>query len=231
MKKIIVTGGDGRLAKVLKKKFFGPNISYLNKKKFNILKFNSINKFIKKNNINIVVHLAGLSRPMNKHETDIEKSIQLNIIGTSNVVMACKKNNAKLIYLSTNYVYPCTKGNYKEEDSLKPFNNYGWSKLGGESAVQMYSNSLILRACITEKPFIHKKAYQNVNSSFIFHEELAKNFKKLLNQKGILNVGGKKQTIYKFALKYNKKIKPTISSVKQSKQDININKFYKIIKK
>ena len=32
-------------------------------------------------------------------------------------------------------------GNYKESDNLKPFNNYGWSKLGGECAVNMYENS------------------------------------------------------------------------------------------
>ena len=38
------------------------------------------------------------------------------------------------------------KGNYSEEDPVKPWNNYGWSKLGGECAVQMYKNSLILES-------------------------------------------------------------------------------------
>ena len=37
--------------------------------------------------------------------------------------------------------------NYK--DALKPWNNYSWSKLGGECAVQMYKNSLIIRLCMT----------------------------------------------------------------------------------
>ena len=49
-----------------------------------------------------------------------------------------------------------------------PWNNYGWSKLGAESAVQMYKNSLIVRACMTEKPFTHKFAFSNVKSNFIF---------------------------------------------------------------
>jgi len=231
MNKIIITGGNGRLAKVLKKYFYGKNISYLDKKKFNILKYKSINNFLKKNKINTLIHLAGLSRPMNIHETEVEKSIQLNIIGTANVVMACRKNNVKLIYLSTNYVYPCMSGNYKEEDSLKPFNNYGWSKLGGEAAVQMYPNSLILRACITEKPFIHSKAFSNINSSFIFHDEFAKNFSKILNKSGIINIGGINQSIYKFAIKSNPKIKPKKSKIKQKNQSLNIKKFYKIINK
>ena len=91
-------------------------------------------------------------------EKDIKKSISLNIIGTANVVIACYKLNIKMIYFSTNFVYPGIKGNHKETDGLKPINNCGWSKLGGECAVHMYKNSLILRVCITEKTFIHKMA-------------------------------------------------------------------------
>ncbi len=75
--------------------------------------------------------MAGLSRPMKVHEKNIIKSIDLNIIGTTNVTKVCSKLGIKLIYFSTNYVYPGTKGNYKETDPLLPVNNYAWSKLGG----------------------------------------------------------------------------------------------------
>ena len=88
---------------------------------------------------------------MNLHDKDINRSIDLNIIGTANITKACVKKNVKLIYLSTNYVYPGIRGNYKEIDPVKPFNNYAWSKLGGEASVQLYKNSLILRVCMTEK--------------------------------------------------------------------------------
>jgi dTDP-4-dehydrorhamnose reductase len=88
-----------------------------------------------------------------------------------------------------------------------PWNNYAWSKLGGECAVQMYKNSLILRVSMTEKPFIHKKAFANVKLNFIFHEDLVKFLIKLLNKKGIINVGGPTKTSYNFAKKYNKKVK------------------------
>ena len=65
------------------------------------------------------------------HEKNISLSIKLNIIGTSNVVIACKKLGIKLIYFSTSYIYPEIKGNHKESDPLLPVNNYAWSKLGG----------------------------------------------------------------------------------------------------
>ena len=155
----------------------------------------------------MLLHLAGLSRPMLEHEKDIKKSINLNIIGTSNIVNACSDLKIKLIYFSTSYIYPGKKGNYRETDALLPWNNYGWSKLGGECAAQMYKNSLILRVCMTEKPFIHKKAFSNVKLNFIFHEDLAKILIKILNKKGTINLGGSTCTVYDFAKKYNPKVK------------------------
>jgi dTDP-4-dehydrorhamnose reductase len=144
---------------------------------------------------------------MKIHEDDIEKSIDLNIIGTSNITKACAKKNIKLIYFSTNYVYPGKKGNYKENHPLLPVNNYAWSKLGGEASVQLYKNSLILRVCMTEKPFIHKEAFSNVKTSFVYHDTIANFLFKMLDQKGIINVGGKAQNIYDFAKKDNKNLK------------------------
>ena len=118
----------------------------------------SINKEIKKINPKIILHCAGLSRPMNIHEKQISKSIDLNIIGTANLVKACEKNNIKIIYFSTGYVYEGKKGNYSEHDPVKPFNKYAISKLGGDCSVSMYQNSLILRITMTEKTFFTQKS-------------------------------------------------------------------------
>ena len=131
MKKILVTGGDGRFAKVLSKYNRKLNLYFASKKECNILNNSSIDKIIKKVKPKIIFHCAGLSRPMTIHETNIEKSIDVNIIGTANIVKACKRKKIKLIYFSTGYVYNGSKGNYSENDGTKPFNNYGFSKLGG----------------------------------------------------------------------------------------------------
>ena len=231
MKKILVTGGDGRFASELKKIKTKYNFIFLNKKKLNILEIKSILKAIKKNKPDAILHLAGLSRPMSIHEKKITKSISLNIIGTCNLVNACIKNKIKIIYFSTSYIYPGKKGNYKETDGLLPWNNYGWSKLGGESAVQMYKNSLILRVCMTEKPFIHKQAYANVKSNFIFQDQLARLFIKIIKKKGVYNIGGKTQTIFQFAKKNNNKIKKIFSKGEfPLNQNMLMNKYLKAIK-
>ena len=201
MKKIIFTGGNGRFGKIFRTIKHKEKIFFPTKKELNIKDIKSIEKYIKKNKTKYFIHCAGLSRPMDTHTKDINKSIDLNIIATSNIVKVCNNFNIKLIYFSTNYVYPGVKGQYLENNPLLPINNYALSKLGGECAVQMYKNSLILRICMTEKPFIHKKAFSDVDMNFMFHEDLAKNLLKLIDCKGILNVGGKTQSVYNFAKK------------------------------
>ena len=231
--KIIVTGGDGRFANILKKKNKILNLLLPSKKKLNILNNKSIISYLKLHNPKIVLHCAGLSRPMIIHSKNIEKSIDLNIIGTANITKACSKMGIKLIYFSTGYVYPGDKGNYKEDDPLKPSNNYAWSKLGGECAVQMYKNSLILRIIMTEKPFVHEKAFTDFITNFIFHEEIVDMLPFLIDQTGIINVGGKSQSVYKFAKKYNRLVKKDSAKgkIRKLKQSMNINKLKKIIYK
>ena len=230
MQKILVTGSNGRFGKILQnlniKKFI-----FKNKQQLNILSSKSISNNLERYKPSHILHLAGLSRPMIIHEKDIIKSINLNIVGTCNLVKEASKLGIKIIYLSTSYVYPGKKGNYREEDAVKPWNNYSWSKLGGECAVQMYKNSLIIRMCMTEKPFIHKKAYVNVKTNFIYQEDAAKIILKLINKKGIINVGGPSQSVFNFAKKYNKKIKKTYTKGEFPKRiDMNLNKLNKLIK-
>ncbi len=232
LKNIVVTGGNGRFAQELKKIKCKYNFIFRSKKQLNVLSMSSIKKNIKNFKPDCILHLAGLSRPMSIHNKNIQRSIDLNIIGTANLVKACSERNIKIIFFSTNYVYPGKKGNYKEHDALLPWNNYGWSKLGAESAVQMYKNSLIIRACMTERPFTHKSAFQDVMSNFIFHDEFAKIFIKIIPEKGIINMGGKKQTIYDFAKKNNKNIKKAYSKgLLPEKIYMNLNKLNKLIKR
>ena len=231
-KKILITGGDSRFCKFLKKNLQNENIFFTTKKELDITNFKSIEKKIKKLKIKILVHIAALSRPMDIHEKNINASIETNIIGTANIVKACKRYKVKLIYFSTNYVYPCTKGRYKEDDGLRPVNNYGWSKLGGECAVQMYKNSLILRLALTDYPFAYKFAIKNAYSSFIYNKDFAKILPHLFNETGILNIGGTRQTIYNFAKKEKPKIKAIFVSKKKNfpiDSSLNISKFKKII--
>lgn len=229
-KKIIVTGGNGRFAQVLKKENKKFNILFPSKKNFNILKINSMRKYIKKNKPKYIMHCAGLSRPMNLHVKDISKSINLNIIGTANVVNVCNEFNIKLIYFSTGYVYEGKRGNYKEKDPLLPINNYAWSKLGGECSVVLYKKSLILRIIMCERPFLHEHAFYDVKTNFMFQDEVAKIIPKILNKRGIINIGGKIQSVYDFAKKTKKDVlRSSGKKIFPPNPSMNISKLIKIL--
>ena len=231
---ILVTGGNGRFVKILKKENKKLNLKFLDKKDLNILNLNSIEKCFVKFKPKLIFHCAGLSRPMTIHEENISKSIDLNIIGTANMVKVCEKYNVKIIYFSTGYVYEGKKGNYSEKDPVKPFNNYGLSKLGGETSVLMYKNSLILRITMMEKPYPYKKAYTNLISNFIYHEDLVKILPHIITKKGIINIGGKKQSVYDFVKKTKKDIKKNKLNKNTNlplNQTMNLSLLNKILKK
>ena len=231
LKKIVITGGDGRFAQILKRDNKKLNILYPNKKELNILDVDSIKRYLKKNKPRYLIHAAALSRPMNIHDKQISKSIDLNIIGTANIVKICSDFKIKLIYFSTGYVYEGSVGNYKETDPVLPVNNYAWSKLGGECAVAMYKHSLILRITMCEKPFLHEYAFHDINANFIFHEEVVKIIPKILDKTGVLNIGGKIQSIYSFAKKTNKNVKKKYGKKLFPKNvSMNVGKLNKIMK-
>ena len=219
--KIVFTGGSEKFGNVFRTLYTITNIFFPKKKEFNILNIKKMENYLNKVKPKILIHAAALSRPMKIHETAIDKSIKTNIIGTSNIVLLCSKLKIKLIYFSTNYVYPFSKYPQKETNSLLPINNYAWSKLGGESAAQMYKNALILRIFMSEEPFVHKGAFTDVIANFAYHSEVATYIPKIINHTGILNIGGKTQSIYNFAKTTNKKVK------KISAKKILRNKYFK----
>jgi len=231
-KSIIVTGGDGTFTKILKLKNKKLNLKFLSKKELNILNTKSIENCLIKYKPQILIHTAGLSRPMEQHDINITKSIDLNIIGTANIVKSCKKFNVKVIYFSTVYVYDGKKGNFRETDPVKPINNYALSKMGGECSVLMYKNSLVLRIQMTEKPFLYEKAFSDLYTNFIFHEELVPILPKIINEYGVINIGGKKRSVYEFAKIHNKNVKKIRNNIKlPPNQTMNLDKLTKIIKK
>ena len=89
---------------------------------------------------------------------------------------------------------------------------------------------------MNQKPFVHDKAFANVKTSFTYHENVAQILFKILNKKGIINIGGKSQYIFEFAKKDNKKIKKRFLKKNQNlgipfDSSMSLKKINKIIKK
>ena len=180
----------------------------------NLNNLSDIKSFINDYQPNYFIHAGAYTKPMQKHQDNPDISIKTNIIGTCNAVLACLESDTKLIYISTDYVYPGIKGDYLEEDPVSPFSRtndgiykYGWSKLGGECAVRFLDDYLILRACLSDYPFPHDVAFSDVRKSYIYTNDAAKIILKILDQKGILNLGGDALSVYEFASATKENIK------------------------
>jgi len=95
-----------------------------------------------------VIHTASETN-VDKCETEKEHAFKTNVEGTRNIAVACGNVGAKLVYVSTDYVFDGTKGNYTEQDSPNPINYYGLTKLEGEKQVIQYcANYAVLRTSV-----------------------------------------------------------------------------------
>ena len=83
-----------------------------------------------------LIHCAAYTK-VDLAEEDAERCWSVNVDGTRNLAAACREYGAKMLYISTDYVFP---GNgeeyYRPEDAYGPKGNYGRTKLAGELAVQ-----------------------------------------------------------------------------------------------
>jgi dTDP-4-dehydrorhamnose reductase len=157
--RILITGASGllgsKVAEVAVEKGFEVYSCYSTHEvesgyplKLNILDSNSVSSTIKRISPEFVVHAAALT-DVDLCEKEKNLAFNVNVLGTKNVVEVCKKVDAHLIYVSTDYVFSGEKGYYKEDDEANPVNYYGFTKLEGEKIVESSGLSyLIARASV-----------------------------------------------------------------------------------
>ena len=84
----------------------------------------------------VVLNAAAYTN-VEKAEDDVDSAFRVNALGAQNLALACRKNQAKLVHVSTDYVFDGTKEvPYEEFDLPNPLSVYGRSKLWGEKLIQ-----------------------------------------------------------------------------------------------
>lgn len=136
--KVLVTGANGQLGYDVIKELQKQNIECFGAKRkdFDIVDFEATRNFIINYSPDAVIHCAAYTA-VDKAEDEKEQCYLVNSDATKNIARICKKINAKMLYISTDYVFDGTKEGFYEVDDLpNPINVYGKSKLLGEQAVQ-----------------------------------------------------------------------------------------------
>lgn len=138
--KVLVTGAKGQLGydvvNELKKR--NHEAIGVGSDKMDITDGASVEKIFKETKVDAVVHCAAYTL-VDAAEDNKGLCMKVNVEGTKNIAKACKKIDAKMIYISTDYVFNGEgEKPWEPEDECTPLNVYGRSKYEGELAVEKY---------------------------------------------------------------------------------------------
>lgn len=213
--KILIVGATGFLGSELtnyfskKNEVFKASINAFNKKELlDITDKGRVDSFFKEINPEIVIDTVALTSSV-ACEKDPSLCKKLNFETAKNIADACRETKAKMIFISSSYVFDGKKGNYSEEDRVKTINQYGKYKFLAEKEVLKLEDSIVLRVDIMYGLYngelragannICKKeieiGYPNQMRSPLFIEDVPKGIETLINkkQKGIFHIAGPDQ--------------------------------------
>jgi dTDP-4-dehydrorhamnose reductase len=195
---LLFTGGSGLLGRAFRS--LAPAAMFPASAEFDVTDYHGMEAWAGDRAIRVVVHAAAFTSPP-RIDQDPRRALDVNIAGTANVVRLCMTRGARLVYISTDYVFRGDRGTYREEDELYPVNKYAWSKLGGECAVRLYENALIVRTSFGPDEFPYPKAFTDQWTS---RQSVSKAARDILlaveaGVTGVLHIGGPRRTVLEYA--------------------------------
>jgi dTDP-4-dehydrorhamnose reductase len=198
LKKTLFTGGSGTLGKEIIA--LEPELLHPTSKELDITSSESVSAYFEQNDLELVIHAAAFTNvPL--AETEALRAMEVNVVGTYNLLAECMKRKIKFVFVSTDYVFDGEKGDYTTEDPINPLTNYAKSKAAAELMVRMYDNSLTVRTSFFPKMFPYDKATIDQWTTKDYVDLIAPKILSscLSDEKGVIHCGHKKRTIFHIA--------------------------------
>lgn len=148
MKRILVTGCNGQLGRAIRKEYANEKVSFINTDvvegegitALDITDISQVMELVKSEKPDVIINCAAHTN-VDACETQWDLAYKINAIGPRNLSIAASEVNAKMIHVSTDYVF---EGNgqkpYTEFDMPNPVSAYGKTKLEGERFVQQFAD-------------------------------------------------------------------------------------------
>lgn len=136
--KVLVTGIKGQLGHDVMQCLAKREIESVGAdiEEFDITDFKATRDFIVEVKPDVVIHCSAYTA-VEKAEDDMELCMAVNGTGTKNIAAACKELDSKMLYISSDYVFPGVGENFYEvTDTPNPLGKYGETKQAGEEAVK-----------------------------------------------------------------------------------------------
>ncbi|MFQ6110972.1 MAG: dTDP-4-dehydrorhamnose reductase, partial [Nitrospinota bacterium] len=146
--RLLLTGGSGILGRALRRRLSGTGIDLWapGREELDITDGDACRRAVLDFRPDCLIHAAAWTR-VDDCEADPARAMEVNGEATGRLARACREAGARLLYISTDYVFDGRGGSpYREEDPPGPINAYGRSKLRGEELVgKILGDSLIIR--------------------------------------------------------------------------------------
>lgn len=220
-KRILLTGASGKLGTAIARSGLFPSLLTPAHSELDITDFCSVDSFIASNPPDAVIHCAAMAR-MHECEKNPSLAILANTVGTANLALSLLHHakKARVLHISTDAVYACTRGEYSELDETAPCNLYGWSKLGAERAISLLPNHCIIRTSFFDPNIIpFADAPTDAYSSKMPLGELVSALRFMLpsNFIGTINIGSPRSSLYGIYSPYKPGLKrATLAAVNKS---------------
>lgn len=136
--RILVTGVSGQLGHDLAEELLarGHDVTGLSSKDMNLLDPAAVKQYLTAAAPEAVIHCAAYTA-VDRAEDDTETCLAINYLGTKAIAETCAEIGCKLLFISTDYVFPgIGERPWEPDDETDPLNTYGRSKLLGEEAVR-----------------------------------------------------------------------------------------------
>ena len=148
MKQILITGANGQLGNAIKNlsgEYKNMSFIFTDVEELDITSSEDLDVFFANNEVDYIVNCAAYTA-VDKAETDKEKAYLLNAMAPLNLLKQAEQHNAKLIQISTDYVFDGLGFRpYSEADKPHPQSVYGQTKLQGETNISYSPNVIIIR--------------------------------------------------------------------------------------
>ncbi len=135
---IVITGGSGMLGRTLARRLAGQDALALSSRDLDVGDATACDRLIAQRRPRVVVHCAAMTA-VDRCESERDAAYRVNALGSANIAAACARHGARLIAISTDYVFAGTLARpYHEWDETGARTVYGASKLSGEEAIRAH---------------------------------------------------------------------------------------------
>ncbi|WP_240741702.1 NAD(P)-dependent oxidoreductase [Deinococcus sp. KSM4-11] len=200
--RILLTGGSGRLGTELRALL--PGVVAPPSSELDVTQALQVLDVAERLRPKVIVHAAAYTNVV-RAEKERSACWAVNVDGTRHVAAAANAVGAKLVHISTDYVFSGEKGTYREADTPGPVANYyALTKLVAEESARIAQNRLIIRTSFRPREFIHPVAYSDMYTSQEYVDILAPQLILAILHVGdisteLLHIAAERKSVYELA--------------------------------